>query len=237
MFANLIFFCLIAGAFTSSHSGSSSAASSSSSASSATTPSFSEGPCPNVVVAPVNLKKVRFNNLNKGKPNFLIYIMMKMKLSQKGGYWFEAQRSANNYDGSDLCAKVLWRKPVKGVSVVINKSYSTVSNGVTTSVLRVIQDRKGTRFTYGTPVLGNVNKEHLVLDIDYKHYSILWTCENQGNGHMETAWVMLRRPALPKNIDHLKQKAFAKYNLTVPEMVTQNFSNCSEHYSSYDFCS
>ncbi|KAG8033893.1 hypothetical protein G9C98_008374 [Cotesia typhae] len=136
MFANLIFFCLIAGAFTSSHSGSSSAASSSSSASSATTPSFSEGPCPNVVVAPVNLKK-------------------------KGGYWFEAQRSANNYDGSDLCAKVLWRKPVKGVSVVINKSYSTVSNGVTTSVLRVIQDRKGTRFTYGTPVLGNVNKEHL----------------------------------------------------------------------------
>ncbi|XP_074114820.1 apolipoprotein D-like isoform X2 [Cotesia typhae] len=212
MFANLIFFCLIAGAFTSSHSGSSSAASSSSSASSATTPSFSEGPCPNVVVAPVNLKK-------------------------KGGYWFEAQRSANNYDGSDLCAKVLWRKPVKGVSVVINKSYSTVSNGVTTSVLRVIQDRKGTRFTYGTPVLGNVNKEHLVLDIDYKHYSILWTCENQGNGHMETAWVMLRRPALPKNIDHLKQKAFAKYNLTVPEMVTQNFSNCSEHYSSYDFCS
>ncbi|KAH0555079.1 hypothetical protein KQX54_015105 [Cotesia glomerata] len=64
---------------------------------------------------------------------------------------------------------------------------------------------------------------------------IVWACENRGNGHVEQAWVFSREPAQPYNISALMKEAFARYNLTIPEMVKIDLAGCCRIYSSFDF--
>ncbi|CAD6244843.1 GSCOCG00013500001-RA-CDS [Cotesia congregata] len=156
-------------------------------------------------------------------------------MNKKSGYWYEVQRSANDNFGLDRCVKAIWRKPVNGVSNVINKSFSTVASITETTVLRVEQRGPKIYFTYHVPILGTIIPNHVYLDIDYDNYVIAWTCENRGNQHRETVLVLSRYPRLPNNIYQAERNAFAKFNLTMPQMVSNDLSNCRQLYDSYDY--
>ncbi|KAH0555076.1 hypothetical protein KQX54_015093 [Cotesia glomerata] len=214
MFANLIFVCLAAGAFAqssvSARGASSSSASASSQASSSANSGWTNGLCPEIVGVPLDLNK-------------------------KSGYWYEVQRSANDFSGLDRCPRVNWQKPVNGVSPVINRSFSTVAGITETTVLRVEQRGPKIYFTYHVPILGTISLNHVYLDIDYDNYVIVWTCENRGNQHHGTAFVLSRYPNLPNNIYQVERNAFAKFNLTMPQMVSNDLSNCRQLYDSYDY--
>ncbi|XP_074114880.1 apolipoprotein D-like [Cotesia typhae] len=210
MFGNLIFFCLLASAFAQSSASTRSAAFSSASASSSANSGWTNGICPEVVGVPLDMNK-------------------------KAGYWYEVQRSTNDFFGLDRCVKAVWRKPVNGVSKVINKSFSNVADTIESTVLRVEERGSKIYWTYHVPILGTISPNHVYLDIDYDNHVIVWTCENRGNKHRESALVLSRYPNLPNNIYNAERNAFAKFNLTMPQMVSHDLSNCREIYDSYNF--
>ncbi|KAH0555073.1 hypothetical protein KQX54_015090 [Cotesia glomerata] len=213
MFANLIFFCLAAGAFAQSSASvrgaSSSSAPTSSQVSSFANSGWTNGLCPEIVGEPLDMNK-------------------------KSGYWYEVQRSTNDFSGLDRCTKEIWYKPVNGVSNTIIKSLSNVADVTETTVLRVKKSGPKNYYMYHVPILGVVSKNHLYLDLDYDSHALFWTCENRGNKHRETVTLLSRHPKLPDNIDEIERKAFAKYNLTMPPMVSYDLSGCNEAYDSYD---
>ncbi|KAH0555075.1 hypothetical protein KQX54_015092 [Cotesia glomerata] len=90
-------------------------------------------------------------------------------------------------------------------------------------------------WTYHVPILGTISPNHAYLDIDYDNYVIAWTCKNCGDKHRESVLVLSRYPKLPNNIYQAERNAFAKFNLTMPQMVSHDLSNCRQLYDSYDF--
>ncbi|CAG5075988.1 Protein of unknown function [Cotesia congregata] len=159
-----------------------------------------------------------------------------LDMTKKAGYWYEVQRSANDFSGLDKCAKVFWRKPQNGVSYIINKSYSNVAHVTETTVSQMKKCGAKNYYTYHVPILGVVSRNQVYLDLDYDSHALFWTCENHGNKHRATFTLLSRHPNLPENIEEIEQKACAKFNLSMPPMVSFDLSGCNDAYDSYDFC-
>ncbi|CAG5075986.1 Protein of unknown function [Cotesia congregata] len=213
MWIILIFSCLTSGAFAQYQSIASSCSKASSRASASTytkPPLVTKGHCPVIATDPVDF-------------------------TRHCGIWYEVQRSANSYDSVDQCQKMLWGKPVNNVSRIITKSSSTSGSFTSTTTAHVTQNDAGTGFSYRLPTMGEVPKQYYAVGFNYVDYTIVWACENRGNGHVEQAWVFSREPAQPYNINALMKDAFARYNLTIPEMVKNDLAGCCQIYSSFDF--
>ncbi|XP_044580945.1 uncharacterized protein LOC123262675 [Cotesia glomerata] len=202
-----ITFFLTAFAFTKTSGQSSSDASSSSSASSSShassltkAPILYDGPCPQITGVTLDYCKT-------------------------AGVWYEVQRSVNNFDGEG-CQILTWGKPTKGFSRIITTKISanSKSNSTTTAVVKA--NNQAQFFNYDFPTVGNFGKEYFPLTINYRRYAIVWGCENRGDKHIETAWIFARKPKKPCKIEALMRDAYAKYNLTVPEMYDHNLSLC-----------
>ncbi|KAG8037730.1 hypothetical protein G9C98_005941 [Cotesia typhae] len=91
-------------------------------------------------------------------------------------------------------------------------------------------------FTYRLPTLGSIFKEHLILQTDYQNYTIVYSCEMRGKRHYEYGWVFSRQQKPTCDIEKMKQEAYARYNLTVPDMVQHDLSGCCEAFANYKFC-
>ncbi|CAD6216001.1 GSCOCG00004306001-RA-CDS [Cotesia congregata] len=152
------------------------------------------------------------------------------------GAWYEIERSSNNVDNSDRCYKLTWGKPYDGHSTLTYKSLSNVKHATNTMVSTVTSNERGTGFTYRLPTLGSIFKEHLILDTDYHNYAIVYSCEMHGKKHYEYGWVFSRKQKPTCDIENIKQQAFTRYNLTVPDMVRHDLSNCCEAFANYNFC-
>ncbi|XP_074102667.1 uncharacterized protein LOC141529848 [Cotesia typhae] len=227
MFTAPILLCLIAGALatnqgqeSSPSSGGSSSAGASSSASASSHAQASShkklirgkcGPCPDISVDPIDFNKI-------------------------SGAWYEIQRSRNNYDGSDRCYKLTWSKPYDNHSTLTYKSLSNIKHTTNTMVSTVTSNERGTGFTYRLPTLGSIFKEHLILQTDYQNYTIVYSCEMRGKRHYEYGWVFSRQQKPTCDIEKMKQEAYARYNLTVPDMVQHDLSGCCEAFANYKFC-
>ncbi|XP_074114823.1 uncharacterized protein LOC141537621 isoform X2 [Cotesia typhae] len=166
MFYSLTLSYLIVGAIAQQSLGSDASSSLSSSSSSSSTntdfTSLSNGPCPKIVVNKVDFDK-------------------------HYGEWYEVERSANNYMGSDKCHKLMWGKPVNNVSEVINKSILKSSNIHLSITSHAPLNDEGYIFTYHFPTLGDVSMQYYALDFVPDDYTIIWSCEPRGNKHIEKA--------------------------------------------------
>ncbi|KAH0567318.1 hypothetical protein KQX54_008390 [Cotesia glomerata] len=198
---------LIAGALATNYNGSPSSGGSSSAGASSSASASSHaqssshvkpkhpdcGPCPCIKVNPIDFHKM-------------------------SGSWYEIQRSKNNYDNSDRCYKLTWSKPYGNHSTLTYKSRSNIKHATNTMISTVHSNDQGTGFTYRLPTLGSIFKEHLILDTDYKNYAIVYSCEMHGKKHYEFGWAFSRKQKPSCDIEKIKQRAYAKYNLTVPDM-------------------
>ncbi|XP_044580948.1 uncharacterized protein LOC123262678 [Cotesia glomerata] len=149
------------------------------------------------------------------------------------GAWYEAERSTNNYDGMDECTRFVWYpQPQNNSAILIYNAVSGLYDMTSKTISVADPTNEGIAITYHVPTLGNVVRNRVFLDVNYDDHVIFYTCEEIGGGHYETAWVHSRNRTTGPRMEAILKDAFARYNLNVPVMHTQDNSACN--YDSYD---
>ncbi|XP_008552284.1 apolipoprotein D-like [Microplitis demolitor] len=167
------------------------------------TQSFNARQCPHIPVEPVD-------------PNRMV------------GEWWEYQRSSNNWDNVESCAKMYWNKVENGVLKVVFTDISSLINDNSTVASEIAMENNALYVTVHLPILGPIKKKHYVLETDYDNYAIMWACEYQGSQYTTFAWVKTRDRFPKFDIDRIVRRAFLKRGLPLVPMTTINQDNCPE---------
>ncbi|XP_008552287.1 uncharacterized protein LOC103574589 [Microplitis demolitor] len=149
-------------------------------------------------------------------------------LNAVAGRWYLQKMSDNVIDNTIACTELYWNKPnSNGESLLIYNSYSKKADVYITTVSDATSSPDGTNIVYHFPVSGPRYQKRYIFGDDFSRYAILWTCENNGTMHDESAWIYSRQPyASAEHINSYLQWKLARLGLDLSLLKNVDTRNC-----------
>ncbi|XP_057327241.1 apolipoprotein D-like [Microplitis mediator] len=151
-----------------------------------------------------------------------------LDLSKYQGQWYEYKRSSIIWSNADKCTSLKWRRignqwtiTSSGISSLANSG----SKSTTFSKTSLIGNSKIGVTNYSA-VLGVSYREYYILETDNENYSIIWSCENKGKGHIRNAWILTRKINPTVNIEKIAKRVFGTHCIEMPPMSRVDHYNC-----------
>ena len=116
------------------------------------------------------------------------------------GVWYENRKFVNRFPDGQKCVTTRISSNDNGVLVFDTLGYEKLFRPVRMRgfAIQTYGPEIGS-FSVGVPISDDTRKPNLnLIDVDYDHYAILYSCENKLNGlsHLEWLWLMSRTPRL-----------------------------------------
>ncbi|XP_057319434.1 uncharacterized protein LOC130663896 [Microplitis mediator] len=149
-------------------------------------------------------------------------------LNEIFGRWYLQKASRNVADFTLICTELYWNLPNEyGSSNIVYTSYSKLTKEYVKSVSEATLNDSGVTIVYHTPVAGPMSVNRYIFTDNRRQYGIVWSCENNGTMHDESAFFYSKNPRPNRgDMQRFINYKLAVLGLNIPKLVDVNTEYC-----------